>query len=337
MIMSKLAIPSFSFPTTIWFIDDNIEFLKSVAIGLSPETAIYNFYSDSKKALSILNERHGDFNPASGLVSQVDEEEFEHRTIDVNVRDLYLMMYNKNRFNKVSTVVVDYHMPGINGIEFCRSIKNPNIQKILLTSIVDEKKAIEVLNEGLIDGFIRKQSPNIMELINQSIKQAQVRYFLQLSQIINQIANFSKDETALFEPGFIELFYKICHEFKAVEFYLTEWLGSFVFLDSFGNNFGLMTRTKEQISSFCESSQAESAPAEVLALLKKSSHILCYHNEKNHSLPEGHMWEQYLFLSKKVFKNNQYLCSYAPQMFDIKKEKLISFDRFSNEIGLNIN
>ena len=42
--MSKQAIPSFFFPTTVLMIDDNVEFLKSVAIGLPAETATYNFY-----------------------------------------------------------------------------------------------------------------------------------------------------------------------------------------------------------------------------------------------------------------------------------------------------
>ena len=180
--MLKQAIPSFSFPTTVFMIDDNVEFLKSIAIGLPSEAATYNFYSDPKKALELINEKYTSNRFARGLVNLIDEEEFEHRTLDVNVRDLYRIMYNKSRFQQISTVVVDYNMPGMDGIEFCKSIKNPHIQKILLTSIVDERKAVEVLNEGLIHTFIRKQSPNVMQLLSQALSQAQQRYFLDLSR-----------------------------------------------------------------------------------------------------------------------------------------------------------
>src|SRR5262245_54151293 len=136
-MLQKQTIPSFSFPTTVLMIDDNIEFLKSVAIGLPAHAATYNFYRDPRTALNLINDRYESNAVANGLVNLIDEEEFEHRTLDINVRDIYRIIYNRARFQEISTVVVDYHMPGMDGIEFCKSIKNPNIQKILLTSIVD--------------------------------------------------------------------------------------------------------------------------------------------------------------------------------------------------------
>lgn len=167
-------------------------------------------------------------NFSRGLVSLLDEEEFEHRTLDINVRDIYRIMYNRARFQQISTVVVDYHMPGMDGIEFCRSIKNPNIQKILLTSIVDESKAIECLNDGLINTFIRKQSPNIMQQLGQALVQAQNRYFSHLSQIVQQVISVSPAESALSDPAFIELFHRLVRKFDVVEYYLTEfWAATF--------------------------------------------------------------------------------------------------------------
>lgn len=56
--MQKQLLPSFSFPTTVLMIDDNIEFLKSVAIGLSAQSATYNFYSDPRTALELINDRY---------------------------------------------------------------------------------------------------------------------------------------------------------------------------------------------------------------------------------------------------------------------------------------
>lgn len=335
--MSKQAIPSFFFPTTVLMIDDNVEFLKSVAIGLPAEAATYNFYSDPRMALKLINEKYHGNAVADGLVNLIDEEEFEHRTLDVNVRDLYKIMYNRSRFQQISTVVVDYHMPGMDGIEFCKSIKNPNIQKILLTSIVDENKAIEVLNEGLIHTFIRKQSPNVMQLLSQALSQAQKRYFINLSQIVQQVISCSAEESALADPAFIELFYKICHEFGAIEYYLSEFLGSFVFLDADGKHYGLFTRIRDQIDFYCESKEAESTPKDIIAKLREAKQILCHHNENNFALPDGRVWEQYLYDAVKIKGKNEYFCAYGPDMYDIRSAKLLSFNDYSSPIGIRLN
>lgn len=332
--MSKPAIPSFYFPTTVLMIDDNVEFLKSIAIGLPAEAATYNFFSDPQRALQLINDKYQGNEVADGLVNLIDEEEFEHRTLDVNVRDIYRIMYNRARFQQISTVVVDYHMPGMDGIEFCKSIKNSNIQKILLTSIVDESKAIEVLNEGLIHTFIRKQSPNVMQLMSQALTQAQHRYFLNLSHIIQQVVTKSPEESALSDPSFIDLFHKIAHKFKAVEYYLTEFLGSFVFLDADGNHYGLFTRIKEQIDFYCESKEADQAPTEIIQALRSGAQILCHHNENNCSLPDGRVWEQYLFEAQKISGKSDYYCAYAPGMFDVRTRNVMSFNDYSSPIGM---
>lgn len=335
--MAKQSVPSFRCPTTALLIDDNLEFLKSIAIGLPAEDATYNFYSDPKMALKLVNEKHRSDDVTDGLVNLIDEEEFEHRTLDVNVRDLYRMVYNKARFQQVSTVVVDFHMPGMDGIEFCKSIQNPNIQKILLTSIVDESKAIEVLNEGLIHTFIRKQSPNVMQLLSQAIEQAQKRYFMNLSNMVQQVVKFSPEDSALSDPAFIEHFYRVAKEFRAVEFYQTEFLGSFVFLDGQGNHYGLFTRINDQIDSYCESKEAESAPRDIIDALRERRQILCHHNENSLSLPDGRMWEQYLFDAVRIEGRNSYYCAHGPGMFDIRMKNLVSFEEYSSPLGLHVN
>lgn len=335
--MHKQTIPSFSFPTTVLMIDDNVEFLKSVAIGLPADTATYSFYSDPRTALELVNDRYESSELAHGLVNLLDEEEFEHRTLDINVRDIYRIMYNRARFQQISTVVVDFHMPGMDGIEFCRSIKNPNIQKILLTSIVDEKKAIECLNDGLINTFIRKQSPNIMQQLSQGLAQAQNRYFTNLSRIVQQVISFSPEESALADPAFIELFHRLVRQFDAVEFYLTEFLGSFVFVDADGNHYGLFTRIREQLEFYCESKEAEDAPKEVIDVLRSGRQILCYHSESSISLPDGRVWEQYLFDATKINGRNEYLCAFGPRMFDIRRGNVLSFNDYSSPIGMRVN
>jgi CheY-like chemotaxis protein len=335
--MTLQSIPSFMFPTTVLMIDDNVEFLKSIAIGLLPEKATYNFYSDPALALRLVNEKYRSNEVASSLVNLMDEEEFEHRCLDINIRDLHRIVYNRARFQQISTVVVDFHMPGLNGIEFCESIKNPYIQKILLTSIVDEHKAIEVLNAGIIHTFIRKQSINVMDQLNQAIMQAQTRYFNQLSNIIQQTLNFSPGESALSDPAFVELFHRVSAECGAVEHYLTEFLGSFLFVDAEGNRFNLFTRVQDQLDFFIESKQSETAPKEVLQALRSGERILCCHPEMGLDLPEGRLWGDYMFDSIKLAgQKNDYFCAFGPQMMPTEREACLSFGEYSSPLGLQI-
>lgn len=335
--MLSQSMPSFFFPTTVLMIDDNVEFLKSIAISLIPEKATYSFYSDPKLALDLINNRFSTNHITRSLVSFLDEEELEHKRLDINARDLYRIAFNPDRFKQISTVVVDFHMPGIDGIEFCKSIKNPHIQKVLLTSIVDEHKAIEVLNQGIIHAFIRKQSANLIDQLNQTIHQSQARFFQRLSTIFHETASLSSDDNALFDEVFHKLFKSAKRDCHAVEHYLTEFQGSFLFLDAMGQRFNFFTRNREQLDFFIECKQAKTASPEVLKSLSSGEKILCLPPEIGLNLPEGHAWEP--FMLDAVFvkgEKAEYYCALGPKMPPLNAP-FISFSDYSSPLGLSID
>ncbi|MEY4064951.1 MAG: hypothetical protein RIR26_1159 [Pseudomonadota bacterium] len=57
------------------------------------------------------------------------------------------------RANKCFAVVSDYRMPGINGIEFCKRLKNdsPRIKFVILTGYADKQTVLEGLRVGIDD------------------------------------------------------------------------------------------------------------------------------------------------------------------------------------------
>ena len=52
----------------------------------------------------------------------------------------------RNASREVSVVVVDYFMPEMDGVTFCRRLNNPSIGKILLTGRAEDSVAIEAFN-----------------------------------------------------------------------------------------------------------------------------------------------------------------------------------------------
>ncbi|MFP4395237.1 MAG: response regulator transcription factor [Anaerolineales bacterium] len=62
------------------------------------------------------------------------------------------------RIHQPDVVLMDIHMPGKDGIEACKEIKEtwPDIHVIMLTSYTEEKIRSEAMNAGA-DGYVPKQ------------------------------------------------------------------------------------------------------------------------------------------------------------------------------------
>lgn len=69
-------------------------------------------------------------------------------------------------------IIMDFHMPGMDGIEALKAIKakKPELQIILLTGRATVKTGVEAMKEGALD-FIEK--PADLEELTQKIKEAQ--------------------------------------------------------------------------------------------------------------------------------------------------------------------
>ncbi len=154
---------------------------------------------------------------------------------------MYEQVYSPERFKQVSTVIIDYNMPGINGLEVCAKIENPHIQKILFTGAADENLAVKAFNEGLIQGFIRKHDPQVTGQLEKMIQRAQEKFFLSISKIYMTAVTSDPEKTFLLQPSFIELFTKIVQENSITEYYLRNFSGHFLFLNAHGNPSALFT------------------------------------------------------------------------------------------------
>jgi len=95
--------------------------------------------------------------------------------------------------NEIETVISDFKMPGLDGLETLTEIGrlNPEIIRIILTGYATLDRAIESVNSG-IDGFLTKPFDN--KEIRQKIKEFHIKKRLKQfvpSQVLDELQKFS--------------------------------------------------------------------------------------------------------------------------------------------------
>jgi CheY-like chemotaxis protein len=75
------------------------------------------------------------------------------------------------RFAMTRVCVVDYSMPGMDGLQVLTELHEWQGAKMLLTGVADEQVAVRAFNRRLIDQFIPKQTPDISRRLLDSVEE----------------------------------------------------------------------------------------------------------------------------------------------------------------------
>ncbi len=321
-------------PTSVVFIDDNRKYLSTLNIKLDIRQFSPKFFFNSSEALSFLQSYEP--NPfTKRCMSRPEESHFDHRNLEIDVRKIREELYNPARFDEISVVVVDYAMPGLNGLELCQQLKERRSYKIiLLTGEADESKAVAAFNEGIIDKFLRKDLYDFHNVLNQTILNLQQDYFTNLSQLI--LDSLTKDHEHpiinwLDEPAFLELFDKIYQDHDFTEYYITDAFGSFMFLSYSGKPAWLVVKSEdEMVAAFEVADNSDTAfPKAMLEAMRDKRKVLYMH--------EGGLCDDPLEAAQslhpaKVLAGRKTRYYYAfiddPLAYDIQPAKILSYEAY---------
>src|SRR5688572_8198408 len=174
----------FYFPTQAVLIDDDPDFLEGVSLMLNKNLS-YKLFQSATSALSYVNQAHLHVNIIQRCYTNYRTGPLESDSLThIDIGKIHHEVLNGYRFQTCSSVIVDYSMPEMNGLEFLMSLKNPFIRKVLLTGQADMELAIKAFNQQLIDQFIDKHDPRLKQKLNATIASFQDQYFRRSFKLI---------------------------------------------------------------------------------------------------------------------------------------------------------
>ncbi|TJZ74083.1 response regulator [Chitiniphilus eburneus] len=326
MIKPRDIVP-FYFPSSVVFIDDNANYLANLALALDPDLAC-QLHSNPLVSLAELNRTA----PASALVArycslfQFQERPAPgQRLIEFDLERVLREVYNPNRFDQVTVLVIDYAMPGLDGLEYCRHVRDPAVKKILLTGKADEKLAVQAFNQGLIDRFLPKQAPDLVARLSQDIQALQQAYFRDLTQpLANALALDS--HAFLRDEAFSGWFAALCRRLGIVEHYVHADPGGLLLLDADANAQLLVVLSEEDLVAQHDEAFDLGAPSQVLEALRRGSGLLYRGAQWLPGQGDGN-WMAALYPAEEFQGRDVYYHALIPRPAGVRREVVRSYRR----------
>lgn len=332
-------IPCCFHPTRVVIVNDHLELLMNLLGGNLPRSMTFDSFSTSRQALHYINEV---YQPEPFydryIVTKGEEGQPGNRTMGAQVVDTHYEIYRPQRFDEISTVVMDYSpifnnscLPSeMTGLEFFEKLKNPHIQKILLIEEGDEQMATQALNKGLIHHYVCKQDPHCEEELYEALQNAQWQYFNKLSEVfIKTIRPVNFANYPFVDPNFQKFFKAILLNYGFTEAYLCESTGSYLFLDDQAQDHGLVVNIAEQLDIWARSGQAKGVNFPLLKALKNRKKMMCYHTRSGSLEPDKSHWEIYAHPAKTLRgQRSTFYYAFAPNMYDIDVERILPFEEY---------
>ncbi|MES2839754.1 MAG: response regulator [Pseudomonadota bacterium] len=153
-----LTIPLFHRPGSILFLDDDTDYLDMLGMVIPTHWQVELFSRPSGFAQRMQQE------PArweADAMLQLQMIERWRQGQPLLPQILRYWAVNPARYQLVKTCVVDYAMPGTDGLKVLNTLLDWPGSRVLLTGQADEQIAIQAFNNGLIDQFVPKQTTDI--------------------------------------------------------------------------------------------------------------------------------------------------------------------------------
>lgn len=300
--MSKNHINIFHHPTTAIFLDDDSTFFSNIHFKIAKQLRC-QYYQHIDQAIDATQQ------PFDTLSSSYGSELIHS---DTPIRDTLfsgIKPMDNRRVLEPSVFVVDYQMPGMNGLDVCRHITNPYISKLLLTGIADEKIAIQALNEGTIDYYLHKSEADLSLRIVAAVKHLQHQYFHRLIKDYR----FYYQPPHLSDPAFNTYFTEICEELAIVEHYYMDSPQGVLLIDKKGKASVLLAYCEEEIKAHINHCHQQQAPRPLIDELIEGRSIPFFPRRSYYFYDSSLLnWQDYLHKATHVSGCQTYFCSLLP-------------------------
>lgn len=245
------ALPLFQYPLTIAMLDDDPLMLKAVSY-LFREKYFQKTFLDTKQALHFFEEYKPLLPSLHFLRACIEHDHYETLNslpVDINSKMLIDLQKNTEKHAEIAVLIVDYNMPNMTGIEFCRAIQSLPMKKILLTGEVDHSLAITAFNDGLIDRFIRKDSATLTEELMLYVETLTNQYLCDTTKKL--VSHLEVAQSLPFsDKHFASFFANWRSDNNIREHYLLDKTGNFTVVNETGKLSHFIIHTEKTLNEF---------------------------------------------------------------------------------------
>lgn len=307
----------FYYPTQVVLVDDDPDFLDAVSLIL-PRDLSYRLFQSARQALTHINDAQQHAELIRRVYSSYKTGPFDSDTLThIEINELYKEVYNAQRFSTPSVVVVDYSMPSMNGLEFCASLTNPYVKRILLTGQADTDLAVQAFNAGLIDQFISKKDQDLEEKLKRSIATLQQQYFSKSFKLITDPVIANSQSRFISNPDFIAYFNALREQHKIIEYYLIdEPYSGFALLNAKGELSILLILPELGLEEHIRQCNTVGAPRQLVEALRKGELVPLFNiSDDNEHIKKllTDDWHKYYAPAKQVCAHAPYYCALIPR------------------------
>lgn len=287
--MARTILPCCLFPTNIVIIDDDEEFLNSLALSLHSKGISAKTFVEPQKALSFIN-THNVLDLDKSYNTSVDIS--DHSSVYETKTDLSAIVkqiLSESHFKQLSVVISDYHMPFMNGLQLFDNIKSSSIKKVLLTAVAGDDTAVAAFNDGTIDKFISKGERYLSDKLTTLIKDLQFTLFAEQSfNVYKLYENAIENKPFLHQKAFLNWFRQLLSDYQITEFYLITEFSMIDFLmvsstDDKKTYHWLSIRDDDDMYALYDIAKDHGSIENILSKLKAKAVIPIVMNEKDSS------------------------------------------------------
>lgn len=289
--MNPFKCLPFFHPTRIAFIDDERSFLSillnRLKIGLPVVT-----YDSPRAFLADLKQKRVSVELDTDwwtCYADVVGDPAQNQIVVLDKAMIFQHLYDENRFETLSVIVVDYDMPEMSGLTLCRELADLPCKKILLTGHADSNTVVHAFNEGLIDLYLPKFHPRLELELKTAVRRFQLQYMTAATELVAQVLR-AEDPAIWSDASFCALFQRICADRGAVEYYAVDDPKGFLLLDRFAHARLLLLYSGAEIDAQCAAAKASRAPAGVVAELQARRGALHFQDDGGDQVLTERQW-----------------------------------------------